>query len=216
MKVSAIIFDLDGTVVNDERIYAKSFRKVLLKYGVKNPPRFPHQSGIGVAENWQNFRKKYHLKTEKTDDELAHETQVEYAKLLPKVKLRKGFRQFMRQIRVSGILTALATSNNWNMVEKIYDKFGIDGEFDTTTTVEELHSNKPDPEIFQLTVDKLNVDPEECLVIEDSQAGVDAARKAGMKVIAICRDKNRKKGLDGADLIVANFDKLSPQKLHSL
>lgn len=216
MKVSAIIFDLDGTVVNDENVYAKSFRNILIKYGVKNPPAFPHESGIGVAENWRNFRNKYNLKTEKTDYELANETQLEYTKMISKVKLRKGFKQFIDQVRDSGIQTALATSNNWNMVEKIYDKFGIEEYFGTTTTAEELHSNKPDPEIFLLTADKLNVQPDECLVIEDSPAGIDAAQRADMKVVAIYRNKKHKKELDGADLVVSNFKKISPQKLLNL
>lgn len=216
MKVSAVIFDLDGTVLSNEDEWGRAFGNVLRKLGVKNVSYFPHIGGIGIKENWPYLIKKYNIKVNMTLDELAALTKTEYEKLIPKVTLKKGFTNFINDLKDSGILRGLATSGSWDMLEKVFDHIDIENDFDSITTGEEVFEKKPDPQIFELSAEKLGVDPSTCLVIEDSPAGIKAAHRAGMKVVAMARDKNQKDELKDADYIISDFDDLTPEVISQI
>jgi len=213
MKVSAVIFDLDGTVIADEDEYGRAFNKVLSELGIESGSEYPHIGGIGVEENWRLFFDKYDIKTDKTVEELSLQTQVEYVKLIPEITLKDGFEKFVQELRDSGIQTALATSNSWDVTEKVFDALGIQNLFDSVTTGEEATIKKPSPQIFEIAADKLGVLVEECLVIEDSAAGIEAAKSAGMKAVGIARDGLQKKSLSGANLIVDSFNDITPSAI---
>lgn len=213
MKISAVIFDLDGTVLNNEDEYGLAFKKVLSDLGAEVKTDYPHTGGIGVEENWPYLLKKYKIKTKKTFGELASETQKEYLKLLSRVKVKPGLEAFIRELRESGIKTALATSNVWFIVEKVFEEIPIEGFFDSVTTGEEVAQKKPAPDLFLKSADKLDISPEGCLVLEDSPSGVEAARAAEMKVIAVARDENQAKELRGADLVIKGYNQLTPARL---
>src|SRR3989344_3334157 len=205
MELKAVIFDLDGTVIADEDEYGEAFAKVMQQFGIKLTSKYPHIGGIGVGENWDVFIKKFDIKTDKTNDELGTETQKEYLKLIPKITLKPGFVEFAEWMRNSEVIVALATSNYWSAVDKLFDHLGIEKYFDFVTTGDEVKSKKPNPEVFDITAEKMGIATENCLVLEDSSAGIDAARKAEMKVIAIARNEKHKKSLKRADYIIADF-----------
>ncbi|OGM26108.1 hypothetical protein A3D00_01810 [Candidatus Woesebacteria bacterium RIFCSPHIGHO2_02_FULL_38_9] len=205
MLFSGVIFDLDGTVLDDEGQYEMAFKKVLKSLGVKPEPNFPHVPGIGVRENWPRFLSHYKIRTKKSVDELAGETQIAYFQEFSEVELNPGFLELVQKVRNHGIKTALATSNSSMMLERINFKFHLERYFDAMVTREEVYQSKPFPEIFIKTSTKLNLPPSECLVIEDAKAGVDAAHAAGMKVIGLARDKTHAKTLKGADKIIFSF-----------
>lgn len=188
MKLSAVIFDLDGTIINSEEAWGKSFTKVLESFGVKVDSPHSHTTGVSVKDNWLNLIKKYNIKTNKTLEELETLTYFEYEKLISIVKLNAGVLEFMEEIKKSGIPLALTTSTNLKTVNKILERFEIRDFFEMVTTGEEVESPKPDPGIYILTADKLGVEREDCLVIEDSESGIKAAEEAGMKVIKITED----------------------------
>jgi len=209
MAITAVIFDLDGTVLDNEDEYGKAFRKVLESLGVKVDDEIPHTTGIGLHNNWKKLIKKYKIKTSKTTEELAKQTQEEYLKLHDRVKLKEGFEGFADNLKESGLIIALATSNEWWMVEKIVDKIIIEKYFDCITTTEEVLFNKPDPEIFLVTANKIGVSCEECLVFEDSQAGVKAAKAAGMRVVGVARDESHAKELKNAEMVIESYDEFT-------
>lgn len=210
MKLTAAIFDLDGTIIENEEVYGKAFKKVLGRLGVEVDDEMPHTGGIGVEENWPRLIKKHNIKTKKTKKELGQETQEEYFKLLDQVKLKDGFIEFVKGLRDSGMKTALATSNTWSVVEKIFDTHRIESYFDSVTTGEEVLGKKPDPDIFIKSVKKLNIEPEECVIFEDSTAGIEAAKRAGIKVIGVARDKEHAKELKDADIVIKDYTQLTP------
>jgi beta-phosphoglucomutase len=216
MKLTAAIFDLNGTILSDEDQWAQAFVTVLKKLGAKDLPNHPHVHGIGVEENWPMLVQKYHLKTTKTYDLLASETKKEYRKLIDKVELAEGFETFINDLRDSGVITALATSNTWDGIEDVLDQFDLEPYFDTIVTGEEATHKKPSPEIFNIVSERLALDPLECLVFEDSQAGVEAAISAGMKVIGLYRDDEHKKTLADADALVKNFGQMTPAIIANL
>lgn len=214
MKLSAVIFDLNGTVLADELIWGRAFRKVLADLGRKVEDKYPHTGGIGIDENWPKLLDKYKIKTDKSIEELSEITKNYYLQNIDEIELKKGIVEYISELRQDGILTALATSSTWGTVEKIFDKFNIETLFDCVTTGEEVNIKKPDPEIFMLTANKLGVDPSECVVFEDSQAGIEAAKSAGMKAVGIYRDIEHRKELSKADMVVKDFSKLKSEELY--
>ena len=216
MKISAVIFDLDGTVLSNEDEYGAAFKKVLESLGAKVDTNYPQTGGIGVKENWPGLLKKYKVKTDKTLDELASETQKEYLNLLNRVTVKEGFEDFVKSLKQEGLKIALATSNVWFIVGRVFEEIPIEGLFDSVTTGEEVVNKKPAPDLFLIAADKLDAVPEECLVIEDSESGIEAAHEAGMKVIAITRDNKHAKTLKDAELIVRSYNQLSPVKIGAI
>ena len=205
MNVSAVIFDLDGTVLDNEDEYGASFKKVLESLGAKDIPDYPHVRGIGVKENWPVLIEKYKIKTNKSAEELARQTQEEYLKKIDAVTIKEGLEDFVDSLKGRGIKTALATSNDFWIVEEIFEKLKLGSFFDIVTTGEEARFKKPAPDLFLVAADKLGVPPAECLVIEDAASGIAAAHAAGMKAVGLAQNDGQKKELQGADIIVKDY-----------
>ena len=216
MRLSAVLFDFNGTVLSDEDEYGAAFKKVLKGLGIEVKSDYPHIGGIGVRENWVVFLKKYKIKTEKSIKQLTSETQKAYLESFSTIETKEGFEEFIDKLRSANTLTALATSNEWRVVEEVIERLGFEKCFDVVITAEEVTFNKPDPEIFVITADKLGVERESCLVIEDSKAGIDAAHGAGMKAIGMARDNKHAETLKEADMIINNFYDLSFENISSL
>lgn len=216
MKISAVIFDLDGTVLSNEDEYGSAFKKVLEGLGAKVNTDYPQVGGIGVKENWPGLLKKYNVKTKKSLDELASETQKEYLKLLSKVTVKKGLKDFIKRLRADGIKIALATSNVWFVVERVFEEIPIERLFDSVTTGEEAVNKKPAPDLFLMAADKLGIKPKECLVIEDAPSGIAAAHKAGMKVVAVARNTKHESILKDADIVVKSYNQLSEHPVETI
>lgn len=214
--ILAVIFDLDGTVLANEDEYGAAFAFVLNKLGKKVNSAYPHIGGIGVKENWPHLLATYKIKTDKTIEELTKETQDAYLSQLNKVELKPGFDIFVGELKENGLKTALATSNDWWIMDEVFHALSLDKYFDVTTTGEEVADKKPAPDLFLITADKLGIVPEACLVLEDSQAGIDAARSAGIKVIGIARDEKHAKSLKGADEIIFHYSELSFARINTL
>ncbi len=175
----------------------------------------PQTLGIGVKQNWPVLIEKYNIKTNKTPDVLAHETQEVYIDLIGEINVRPGFEEFSEGLKDSGIKIALATSNTWEMADKVLTKVNLQNFFEEVTTSDEVTYTKPDPDLFLLSADKLGIERGECLVIEDAVSGVEAAHRAGMKVVAISRSETADL-LQDADLVVEGFSELTPKTLEEL
>ncbi len=185
--VQAIIFDLDGTVVDSEGLWEEVFSTVARNRQIPNPKpgKWIHEAGVGILPNWERLVGK----GEKAES-LARETWNLYSQETKKeeVRVREGLVELVEFIKEQGWLTGLATGSNWNVVEQELEQLDMYLAFDVTTTGEEVLAQKPDPEIYLLTAQKMGVAPAECVVMEDSVAGVTAAIEAGCRVVGITSD----------------------------
>lgn len=214
--INTFIFDLNGTVLSDEDEYGKAFAKVLTDLGAKVEEDFPHVSGIGVSENWPMLLAKYEVTTDKSIAELTQKTQEYYKNSFSNVTLKPGVQEFLENTREKGYLCALATSNTYGIVEMVFEKFELESLFDMVTTAEEVEENKPNPEIFIHTAIKLDVNPSDCVVFEDSVAGITAALSAGMYAVGVARDEEYADFLKDADKVVRDFTEISVSDIISL
>lgn len=217
---NAVIFDFDGTIIENEHLYTQAFVAVLNKHGVtleyKDQHPHPQIPGIGMEENWLLLKEKFSLPDTLSITQLVHETQDEYHKHITEVKIRPGFFEFHQSIRDEGAAIALATSNNWWVIEDELEDLDIHKHFDVLVTGEEVAHKKPAPDIFLKAAEKLFVDPEVCVVLEDTPAGITAAREAGMKVIGLTSDLHGAESLKAADWVVDGFNDISIKLLDSL
>lgn len=216
MIISAVIFDLDGTVLDNEDEYGRAFNSVLKSLGVDSKTDYPQVGSIGVHENWPILIAKYKIKTNKTIEELARATQDAYLEQINQITLKPGIEEFIKSLKASGIQTALATSNNWFIVKEDFDRLKLDHFFDCVVTAEEVLEKKPAPDLFLKAAEKLSVEPKKCLVMEDAPAGVKAAHAAGMKVIGLARSDESEDGLIEAELVVRSYDEITPEVLAKL
>ncbi|KKT58339.1 MAG: HAD hydrolase, family IA, variant 3 [Candidatus Amesbacteria bacterium GW2011_GWA1_44_24] len=220
--VSAVIFDLDGTVLDNEGVWESVFREVVenhnFQFSIFNfqTNKWMHEPGLGIASNWRNILVGSPDTGMLSIDDLTRETwkafQERFTNQDPQFKIREGIVELVEKIKELGWMTALCTGSNWVVVEKELEELEMHLAFDVTTTGEEVMMSKPDPEIYLLTAQKLGVEPESCLVIEDAIAGVRAATEAGCKVIGLTSDYAPESILKnaGAEWVVSDVSQILP------
>lgn len=184
--IRAVIFDLDGTVLDNEGVWEEAFREVAeaysLKPTLKQPNGWWHEPGMGLVPNWMRV-----VLDPVKAEELAVLTRRKYREKVEGTEPRvmEGVAEVVEKVKERGWMTGLCTGSYWYVVEGELEQLGLHLAFDVTTTGEEVSRPKPDPEIYLLTAQKLSMEPEELLVIEDSLAGARSALEPGMQVIGL-------------------------------
>lgn len=211
--IQAVIFDLDGTILDNEGVWEEAFLEVARENQVKmegrwrQPNGWVHEPGVGVESNWRRLVTNKEL-VQKLSDETRRVYQLEIRN--SKFEIRTGLEDLIEKIKERGWRTALATSTYWYVVEKVLEELALQLAFDVTVTGEEATAPKPDPEIYLLTCQKLEVEPGECVVVEDSIGGVRAAAEAGCVAVALESDYAPARTLQaaGATTVAKNFDEV--------
>ena len=132
-----------------------------------------------------------------------------FVERIDEIKLMDNFNQLVSSMYDEGFPMAVASSNNRKIVNIIIEKFGLEKYMKFVISGEEVDKGKPDPEIFLTAAKKMNVKPEDCLVIEDATSGVKAAKAAGMKCIGLKNPDHGNQDLSEADLIINNLNELN-------
>ena len=204
----AAIFDWDGTLADSRAAVVASFQCVLKKRGCYVDDEFIEKRiGIGARNTFAEALRTANISfdssiledfvREKTKDQIEH---------IQNVQLFEGALRLLQSLQ-DRVKMGLASSNNREMIERILIEKKVRRYFDVTITVEDVLKPKPDPEIFLKCARELYCHPRRCVVLEDSIFGVKAAKKAGMKCIAILSGAHNKKELkdENADLVVSSL-----------
>ena len=184
--MDAVIFDLDGLLADTEIISLKVYQELLEDFGIPftEETYSREYSGHREEENVQRFLDTYDLPWN-FDQTLEKVYELE-AQILDKgVNLKKGAKNLLAFLQREGIPIALATSSVESRARMILDSNGILSLFDHLVFAKDVKRSKPYPDIFLKACSDLNVLPESCLVLEDSEAGIEAASRAGISVICI-------------------------------
>ncbi len=123
------------------------------------------------------------------------------------IKMREGVEQVLKELKEKYVL-AVTTSAIREFAEKILDAHNIKQYFSIIITAEDVKKGKPDPEPYIITAKKVKADPKECIVIEDAANGVQAAKAAGMRCIAIVDKKEDEKKFTQADFIIKDVKEI--------
>ena len=108
-----------------------------------------------------------------------------------------GALALLRLLRERGFRLALVSSTPYANIELMLRSLGVEADFDVVVAGEDVTRGKPNPEGFLLAAERLGVKPAECVVIEDAQAGVEAAKRGGMRCVGVCRDRPRERAGEG-------------------
>jgi len=182
----AVIFDIDGTIVDNMHLHAEAFAKFAERHGLP-PLTREDRARLDGRRNSEIFPILFKREVPR-DEWLAYEHEKEgLYRELSKGRLAplKGLPSLMDCLRESGIPMALATSAPKPNVEHTLAELGLADAFPVIVRGDEVAHGKPAPDVFIEAARRLGVDPSHCLVFEDAPMGIEAAHAAGMRVVAL-------------------------------
>ena len=185
----AIIFDMDGSLVDSMWLWTKVDDIYMEKYHLTMPEHFHKEiEGMSFTETAEYFLKTF-PQLNCTVEEIKQEWQDLTMELYcTQVPLKPGAGEFLTRMKEKGILLGIATSNARELAEAVLDALHIRTYFDTVRTSCEVAKGKPAPDVYLKAAEDLHVIPEECLVFEDVPSGILAGKNAGMTVCAVDDD----------------------------
>lgn len=212
------IFDMDGVVVDNANWHLDAFAEFGKKHGLDYPKEEYIKYFGNTNQTIMNSLFNTHLSNDKLVA-LAEEKETIYRELYgPYIKPVEGLPAFLESAQNQGISIALATSAPTANVDFTLDSTGLKKYFGTITDASMVKHGKPDPEIYLLTAARLGVQPSECVVFEDSMAGIQSALGAGMRVIGVATTHKSEELLMYVSEIIMNFgaaDKLVNQLIQT-
>lgn len=211
----ACIFDLDGVIVDTARYHFMAWRRLAGELGVVLTEQENERlKGVGRMESLNIILKMGGIAmSEEEKEKLAkrkNEWFVEYIQAMKKEEIFPGAKDLFDQLRQHGKKVALASSSK--NAGTVLEKLDIKNEFEAVVDGNMITHSKPDPEIFLRAAASLGVNPKDCLVIEDAEAGVEAALRAGMKCIGIGKAQQ----LGKANKVVERIGQLNYDILNNL
>jgi beta-phosphoglucomutase len=220
-KPRAVIFDMDGVILDSERVQLEAVNEILGRYGICwTQETFRHHIGLRSLDFFRRLKTLYPLR--ESVKELVAFHKETYCRLIEEridqeeIKETPGLTLLLKQLKAAGFRIGLATSSSHREVEIITRGFNIEEFFEAATCGEDVVEGKPGPEIFLKTAAALGVEPAQCVVIEDSPIGLQAALRAGMRTIAIPTPSTYDGDFSQADLTLASLQEVSETLINSL
>jgi beta-phosphoglucomutase family hydrolase len=209
--MQTIIFDMDGVIVDSEPLHIEHLHSYLKKNGVKHPESFDRSlKGVNAADTWKMLKKEFNL-----DHDLntlindSRKSYVDFLNSLDSLPEIPGAVKLIKALHSKHYPLALGSSAAPKRIELFLNKLGLRTSFQIIVSGDDVKRSKPSPDIFLLAAEKMNAKPVNCVVIEDANNGVAAAKAAGMKCIAYSGSSHNTDDLSEADLIVKDFDDLT-------
>jgi beta-phosphoglucomutase family hydrolase len=183
--VPAFLFDMDGTMVDSMPWHARSWAAFARDVGGAPPDAdfFRRTTGMTGVEVMRTYLGEH--PDAELDALVARKEALYRAMFAPHFREVRGFRDFARAAKAAGIRVACATAGDADNIAFVLDGLGFHGFFDAIVGAHDVARGKPNPDLFLLAARRLDVDPAACLVFEDAPHGIEAARRAGMRAVAI-------------------------------
>ncbi len=183
--IKAVIFDLDGSLVDSMWIWKDIDIEYLGRFGIEIPDGLQKDiEGKSFSETAVYFKERFQI-PDSLEQMKEDWNQMAWDKYVHEVMLKPGAADFLNYCIGHGIKLGIATSNSRALVEAVADARGFGKNFDCIMTACEVEKGKPSPDIYLAVADRLGVDPVQCLVFEDITAGIMAGKNAGMRVCAV-------------------------------
>jgi HAD superfamily hydrolase (TIGR01509 family) len=225
-KIKAAFFDQDGVIIDTERDgHRVSFNMTFKEFGFTDEWDVDYYHELLQIAGGKE-RMKHHWKTKGFSRPLTEEAIDNLVKEMHKRKtaifvdliesgklpLRPGIRRFMKELMEAGIQIGVCTTSNEQAAKAITEKILSDIKFDIVLAGDVVKNKKPDPEIYNLALSRLGLQPDECFVVEDSKNGVKAAKAASMKTIVTTNGYTEKEDVEAGDVIVSSLGEPDGEK----
>ena len=214
-KKKAIIWDMDGVIADTARYHFQAWQEVFSQRGAT----------YTEADFKRNFGKRNDTIIGNTLGSGVSPSEIEAIAARKEASFRRrarsnikplpGALELIRSLKEHGFSQALGSSAPLENIKLVIQELGIAGSFKAIVSGREVSEGKPNPQVFLLAAKKLGVKPQDCVVIEDSIAGVMAAKRGGMHCLAVTNTHSSAK-LARADLIVATLEKVKIDDLERL
>ncbi len=184
-NIEAVIFDLDGTLVDSMHIWREVDIEYLGRHGIKLPKDLQSIiEGMSFTETACYFKERFQLQdsVESIKNDWNEMTKYKYENEIP---LKNGVKEFLSFCKKRGLKLGIASSNSIELISSILAAHNISQYFSIIKSACEVGKGKPAPDIYLRVAEELNIEPHKCLVFEDIIPGIMAGKSAGMAVCAI-------------------------------
>lgn len=212
-----VIWDMDGVVIDSEPIHNKISLAAYKKYGINlTDEEAMDLIGKSNKDIWSDFKEKYSLK--ETVEDLTKEELLQNIKYYNENHAEpiKGVVDLLKELKETGIKVALASSSPMSFINLILDKLQIKEYFGLVLSGENFTKSKPDPQLFLAALDYFKVKPEEAVIIEDSNKGVIAAKRANINCVGFINKNSGNQDLSLADVQVEDLHSLCLKDLEDI
>ncbi len=214
--IAAVIFDLDGLLVDSEPLQIQAWRDYLNTFGATlTGEMLVEMYGLRLSDSAKVVVQLLNLDV--TPEQVAEDRDKLFLSMVPgNIGPRPGAREIVRDLRARQVPIALATSGHRRYVDLVLESAAIPRLFDVEVTGDIVTRGKPDPETFLTAAKLLGVAADHCLVLEDAPNGIKAAKAAGMHCIAIPNDDTGGLDLSLADSVEPGLHEAGVIIMHAI
>ena len=204
--ISAVIFDMDGVLLDSEPYHDQTTTSILESYGAKGAYEAIRPFvGRSPEDMWAAMKIKYDIPAS-VEDLVELQWKKNVSGLSDSgLERSEGLSELLEFCHKKGIRVAVASSSRQDFMEAVFDHLDLWKYVEVFASGSEVENGKPMPDIFLLAATRLDVDPERCLVVEDSTAGVQAGRMAGMYTIGYDNPTSGGQNVNAADVVVKSL-----------
>ena len=199
--IKAVIFDLDGVIVSTDDCHYRAWKKMADEEGIYFDREINNRlRGVSRMASLEIVLEKANREySEKEKQEMAERKNNYYKELICELTpndILTGVTEKLDELKENGIKIAIGSSSKNTPI--ILKQIGLDKYFDAVSDGNNITHSKPDPEVFLKAAEMLGIAPENCMIVEDADAGIEAGKRAGMKTLAV-------QGANGADFKAKNL-----------
>jgi len=211
VTVRAVVFDLDGLLVDSEPLQIAAWQAFLVGYGKRLDDGLLNELfGLRLRDSARLMIDRLDLPLT-LEQVITERDAIFLDSLAGQLRAMPGAPELVAELAERGVPRALATSGHRHYVERALAEIGLAGMFPVLVTAEDVEQGKPAPDCYRLAADWLGLPPEACLALEDAPLGVRAARAAGLRCLAIPNEHTRSlPGLEEADAILPSLHEVLP------
>ena len=206
----SVIFDMDGVLIDSEPLHYESDRRTMREYGLElSDAEMEAYVGITGEKMWADLREKYGI-ADSVETLMRKQEAHKRALFGQDVQPIDGIPELLEALQSAGRGIALASSSPRYFIDMVLEGLGLRRYFPVVVSGADVKKGKPAPDIFLRAAELLGVEPQHCVVIEDSGHGVRAAKAAGMHCIGLVTPNSGKQDLSLADIVVESVFRAFP------
>ena len=213
--MQAFIFDMDGVIIDSEPIHTKIIRTTLIEHNITiSDEEFDKFIGMSSTAVFSHFIKLYNLPYTSEEMLIDHMTQFKNYIIEHHLRPIDGILSLIQNLKAKNIPLAIASSSPLDVIQFVSKAFNIEQYFQCIISGEDLPRSKPDPTIYLKTAQTLQIDPTQCVVLEDSTNGCIAAKNANMYCIGFINPNSGKQNLSQADITINKINDINLDTLY--